>query len=430
MNNLYHQKELAKTYRKNNNYHEALTLYKELWETTHDKYDATGYLHCLRKLKKFTEAIPLAKELEKQYSDFNWCRIEIIWTYISGILNNLEDGDSLGKTIQVAQRIMSLNPDEVALQKTVFTVLKKAKQLKKWDVCCDWIDKLDPDKLSDTSIKTDKGDTGWNYQLIWYHHKIRCLIHQRNLEEAVEKADLAIKKSKQQKKYFQRLKAVAFQEQGYIQEAEEIFSELCNAPKADWWMLHDYALLLKSKGENKVALQMMYKAACFAFRLEGTIGMIQDIVTINTELNRIEEAFYHLHLYKAIRERNKWKVPEQVLKQLEDISEKQDYPYEVSFNEARRRCETYWGKNQKNLDFRKKGHKVKKGLNGRLTRLKVGVPFCFIQTNDKDSFFCYVSDIPGKVNEGAKVTFDVIPAFDKKKQKESWKATNISLVEK
>lgn len=429
MNKLYHQKELAKTYRKNGSFKEALPLYKELWENTHDKYDGAGYLHCLRKLKKFDEAIPLAKELEKQYCDFNWCRIEIIWTYISGILNNLEDGDSLGKTLQVAQSIMKLNPDEVALQKTVFTVLKKAKQFKKWDVSCEWVDKLDPEKLTDEPIKTDKGDTGWNYQLIWYHHKVRCLIHQEKLEEAVVKADLALQKSNQQAKYFQRLKAIALQEQGHIQKAEEIFLELCNRPRADWWMLHDYALLLKEKGEKEEALQLMYRAASLAFRLEGIIAMIEDIVIINRELNRIEEAFYHLHLYRTIREKNKWKVSEQVTKKLKNIGEEHGYPLEVSFNDARRRCEKYWSQaTTKRSTPTKKIQKVRKGLRGKLTRLKAGVPFCFIQTKEKDSFFCYVSDIPEQVREGTTVKFDLIPAFDKKKQKESWKATNIYLV--
>ncbi|WP_436401777.1 DUF7017 domain-containing protein [Bacillus cereus] len=430
MTELYQQKELATKYRKNENYKEALPLYKALWEKTRDKYDAAGYLHCLRKLQQYDEAIPLAKELEREYSDFNWCRIEIIWTYISGILNNLDEKDSLGKTLQVSRIIMNLNPDEVALQKTVFTVLKKAKQFKKWDVICEWINKLDPEELTDVSIKTQKGDTGWSYQLIWYHYKVRCLIYQGKFGEAIELADVASRKSNQKEKYFQRLKATALQNQGDFQSAAQIFKELCSSGKVDWWILYDYALLLNHAGEKEMALQKMYKAASFAFRLEGILSMLQDIALINKELNRKEEAFYHLQLCKTIREKNGWMVSEQLLRNLQELNKAEEYPSKIEFREARRRCEGYWGKNEVTSKRQKERKKVRKGLKGKLTQVKEAVPFCFIQTKENESFFCYVNDVEGQLGNGTLVTFDVIPAFDKKKQKESWKAINVSLAYK
>lgn len=427
---LYQQKELATQYRKSENYNEALPLYKDLWEKTNDKYDAAGYLHCLRKLHQYDEAIPLAREIEKEYSDFNWCRIEIIWTYISGILNNLDEKDSLGKTLQVAQSIMNLNPDEVALQKIVFTVLKKAKQFKKWDVICEWIDKLKPEKLTDISIKTHKGDTGWSYQLIWYHYKVRCLIHEKKFNEAIELADVALRKSDQKEKYFQRLKAMALQHQGDFQQATKIFKDLCDSGKVDWWILYDYALLLNHIGEKEQALQTMYKAASLAFRLEGILSLLQEVVVINKELHRVEEAFYHLQLCKAIREKNGWMVSEQTLKTLEELNEEKKFPSEVTFKEALKRCESYWGKGEVIPQKQKRIKKVRKGLKGKLTQVKEAVPFCFIQTQENESFFCYMNDIVGQIGNGTLVTFDVVPAFDKKKQKESWKAINVSLVYK
>jgi hypothetical protein len=44
---------------------------------------------------------------------------------------------------------------------------------------------------------------------------------------------------------------------------------------------------------------------------------------------------------------------------------------------------------------------------------------------DEQSFFCYKSDLPPDITDGNEVTFDAIPSFDKKKNKESWKASNI-----
>ncbi|MEB9727426.1 hypothetical protein P4J62_24490, partial [Bacillus cereus] len=66
-------------------------------------------------------------------------------------------------------------------------------------------------------------------------------------------------------------------------------------------------------------------------------------------------------------------------------------------------------------------------LSGYLIKVKEDRPFCFIKTQ-KESFFCYTSDIQGEVKEGLEVQFEAVPSFDKKKQRESWKAINIVLM--
>ena len=52
MSTMQDQKQLANDLRKQGLFLEALPLYKELYErSSKDKFDAAGYLHCLRKLK-------------------------------------------------------------------------------------------------------------------------------------------------------------------------------------------------------------------------------------------------------------------------------------------------------------------------------------------------------------------------------------------
>jgi len=53
------------------------------------------------------------------------------------------------------------------------------------------------------------------------------------------------------------------------------------------------------------------------------------------------------------------------------------------------------------------------------------LPFCFINSKDGQSFFCSKTDLPPDVREGGELVFDAIPSFDKKKNQESWKASNI-----
>jgi len=51
--------------------------------------------------------------------------------------------------------------------------------------------------------------------------------------------------------------------------------------------------------------------------------------------------------------------------------------------------------------------------------------FCFIVSKTGDSYFCFKADLPEDITDKAILVFDAIPSFDKKKNKQSWKAINI-----
>ena len=123
MTDLNEQKQKANKFRKAGNFEEALRLYRNLLKETGDKFDGAGLLHCLRKLELFNEAIILIDELIVKYPDFDWCRNEVIWTYILGRLDKINEEEPLERVVEIAKRIMSLNPDGSAAKLTVFKVL-------------------------------------------------------------------------------------------------------------------------------------------------------------------------------------------------------------------------------------------------------------------------------------------------------------------
>lgn len=430
MKNITQSKDKANTFRKQGLLEEALSIYEGLWENTatRDKFDAAGYLHCLRKLKMYEEAEKLAEELEELYADFNWCRIEIIWTYI-GKLKQAKENDSLASILPTANRIMNLNPDDLQRNTTVLSVLKKAKQFKMWNIACQWVDYVDPETLDKEPINLQKGTTPWSNYLIWYHHKVRCLIHQDKYKEAIDMIDGIISEAKQVSKYFRCLEAHAHEKLGQADRAIEIFEMLCNHNRVDWWVIHQYATVLKNKGEKEQALNKMYKAASLAFKMESIVTLLYDIALLCKELNRMEESYYHFLLLKLIREKKEWAVKEEIEKFVEYLGSTLDISGKLNYKDVLHQCREYWGvktivkvRNPRNEN--EGNRKLKKALNGYLVQVKEDKPFCFIKTSE-ESFFCYKSDIKGEVIDGLKVKFDVIPSFDKKKQQESWKAINI-----
>jgi len=149
MSNLTEQKQKANGLRKTGDFEEALVLYRSLWEETGDKFDGAGLLHCLRKLELFDEAIVLADELIGKYPNFEWCRNEVIWTYIQGILDKFNEEEPLEKVVEIAKRIMSLNPVGLAAKKVVFKVLRSAKSSNHWETVNEWVIKFTQHKTYD-----------------------------------------------------------------------------------------------------------------------------------------------------------------------------------------------------------------------------------------------------------------------------------------
>jgi tetratricopeptide (TPR) repeat protein len=431
MSDLSQQKERGNSLRKQGRLEEALLIYRELWNQTKDKFDGAGYLHCLRKLKLYEEALPLAEDIEKLHKDFNWCRNEIIWTFI-GSLKSKKEHETLSSIMLIANKIITLRPDDLQKNTTVLFVLKKLKQFNKMDVACQWIDRVNPMTLDKEPLTLEKGTTGWSNYLIWHYHKVRCLIHQNQYVSAIKLVDSLLEESSEQKKFFNSLAAEAYEKMGETEKAIQILTELCKFKKTDWWIVRQYANVLKNNGDKKRALEKMYQAASLSFKLDSIVTLLHEISLLCKDLNRIEESYYHMMLFKYIRENNKWLVKEDVDKFLLEAETTLHLTSTPNFKEVLRQCRKYWAQVTTIVDAqrRQQGQSNKKPikiLSGYLVQVKDNKPFCFIKTTD-ESFFCYKSDIKGEAKEGLKVQFNIIPSFDKKKNKESCRAINVGLL--
>lgn len=430
MTNLTEQKQKANGLRKAGNFKEALLLYRSLWKETGDRFDGAGLLHCLRKLELFDEAIVLADELIVKYSDFEWCRNEVIWTYIQGILDKFNEEEPLEKVVEIAKRIMSLNPVGLAAKMIVFKVLKSAKYSNHWETVNEWVVKIDPASLSTELMTDSSGRKGWSDQSLWYNYRINGIIKKDDPKEAIVLVDEILECFPKQRKFFLRLKALANNLLGNFPESEKIYQELCSRYRPDWWMLHEYAKVVRDTGRSEYALKLMYQAASSNPKLESMVTLFVDIGMLCKKMEQYNEARAHLVLCKYIRSEKGWSVPESIMDTINDLDKiigNNDKP--SSLKEALSLCRTKWnkllGKDNNSKGLLHKKRQVKKGLVGKVSLGRSDRPFCFINSEDEQSFFCYKSDLPPDITDGNKVTFNAIPSFDKKKNKESWKASNI-----
>lgn len=420
MTTLQGQKELANQLRKEGKYIDAIKIYEELWKTSNDKFDGAGLLNCYRKLKMFNEAIPLARELAKKHIDFNWCKIEIIWTLIFGKLNQFPEATDISEIIKLANYILSLEPDELAEKFVIFGVLKFANQTQKYDTLLEWVKKIDPSKLHDDETQFGDIRKGWSNKEKWYNYYLKANLHTENCQEVIKVSDEAIINCPKQSKHFCRLKALAYRKLGDIENSKKIFKDLIDIPKPDWWLINEYADILHSEGEIEASLDLLYKACGHSKNYIMMVAMFFKISTTCKELNRIKESLDHAYLCKFIREREGWSIKDELSELLNQKLEGYENPNNLEL--ALSNCKKVWILPHSNF---KSNRGIRKNLSGTIKVLNENKPFGFIEYNNGKSIIYFKSELKDTFTNNQDVIFDALPTIDRKKQRDSWKAINV-----
>jgi len=434
MSNHFEKSREANELRKSGQVEKALVLYRELSKDSLDPFVAAGLLHCLRKQRFFEEALPLCDDMLQQHTDSDWCRNEIIWTLIQGKLERLDESASVEETASVAVSILALNPRESATKwRIVRRVLKAAKSRNRWDIISHWVYKVNPEELSTVPMKDDLGREGWCDQAVWYNYRVRSMIETGDKEQAISLTQTAIDRFPHQSKFFRRLEALAALRLARLVEAEKIYSNLCSTSRPDWWILHEHAQVLRELGKPEEALRLMCKAAASHKKLDSLVSLFADIGFLCSELQLRKDARNHLLLCKYVREEQRWSIPHSIDTALSSLNkELAELAFPTDLKDSLATCRTFWFRTLGVHDDPRvqslERKKIRQTLRGKLILGHAERPFCFISSESGDSFFCLKSDLPKEITDGATLVFDAIPSFDKKKNKESWKAVNIRSV--
>jgi len=426
------EKQKANELRKAGKYDEALEIYNHLWATEKDAYIGAGMLHCLRKLRRYDEAVPLADKIANEYPDIVWCRTEAIWTYIEGRIYKLGSDASLKDVKEIANKILQLNPEPIPLKLAVFRVMKAAKAINDWRTVNEWVTKVDPNTLSSKPMTDESGREGWSDQSLWSNYRIYALIETGHAEDAIKIVDDVIERFPKQRKFFLRLKALANYKLGNFEESEKIYADLCKRYKSDWWLIHEFAKVIRDLGRKEDALQLMYKSAIGSPKLEPLVTLFEDIGILCKDLGIHTEARAHLALSKHVRNEQGWAISEKLNNAINELNKiLGDNNEPGSIGEALKVCKSVWQNalGAEDLSHDKKGdHRhEKRGLKGKLSLGPSSRPYCFINTLDNEAYFCLKKDLPSGVKDGCIVFFDATPSYDKKKQRDTWQAINITV---
>jgi tetratricopeptide (TPR) repeat protein len=226
-----------------------------------------------------------------------------------------------------------------------------------------------------------------------------------------------------------RFKALSYYKLGKMDDAVEIYKSLCNVRRPDWWLLYEYAKALRDMGNKKEALKLMYCASNGNPTLKLMVTLFADIGMLCKEMGKNEEARAHFILCREIRKENQWSVLSAINDSISGLNRIIGIANEpASLKEALKVCRNEWNKTlgeKQSSVFKRDKDQKRINLIGRIRLGKDDRPFCFITDKNNETYFCLKSDLPHSINNGDEVIFNAIPSFDKKKNKESWKAVDI-----
>ncbi len=277
------------------------------------RFEMSREANNLRKNRDFGKALPLCSVTHPEHLGLDWYRNEVIWTLIQGELQQLDETTAVDEVVSAAESILALDPKgTLARWCIVHRVLKAAKARNRWDIISDWIQRVNPDELSITPLKDDRGRDGWCEQAIWHNLKIRSEIEVGDKQQAILGAKRAIDLFPRQAYFFERLEALANFRLGRLNEAEVLYGKLSSGGRSDWWILSEYAHVLSELGKHREALVLMCKAVLSNKRLESLVALFSDIGNLCHKIGLKKEARNHLLLCKCIRDEKGWSIPQAV----------------------------------------------------------------------------------------------------------------------
>src|SRR5690606_27698673 len=216
-------------------------------------------------------------------------------------------------------------------------------------------------------------------------------IYSQNENEAINVINKNCGEFYKQKKYFERLKAKAYINLEKFDDALEVYRVLVTG-RPDWWLLHEFGILLVKQKKVDEGFSYLIKAALSPpMKPELKVTLFSDLGSLLVQYKQPNHAIQHFKLAKAVRMEQGWKF--------EDLDEKianlgGNILDQTDIRTLLRNCQEIWnGFLPSNLSSPLIRNKSTRGLTGKVTSLIKGRPFCFIISEDSQSYFCRTDDL-------------------------------------
>jgi len=421
-------------------YAQAAELYKQSYELYPGGFVASRYIRCLRKQGKSSLAVEFGRQLSKQLLDNPYVHNALSWAIYDVHLKkaetkddndfddveyNRQDNADFDDMQKKARYILgkSLATDDTLRTRTIFAVCNEAKKRGNWQAMYDFVHQLDPERLSTEQQEWNGQKLPSDYQR-WLYKMVRSLLELKRYDECLEFACKGSEKFPYEK-LFCWWQACAKKALGKTEEALIELERIDTRFPKEWYIQRDIADGYVQLQKYEDALMWFCKAAACPGPIKGRYKMFEQMSILLEQREEWQAAYDHLQLACAIAGQEHWDRPTEMLRGRliqfgKHHTDRITLPTNTSAGVGPNlgRCRVFW---QETMRASRVLHK------GFIDDLKEG--YGFIKAGS-DSFHFRFRDVMERVApvKGMEVEFEVVKAYDERKQRDSTKAVNIRFV--
>ena len=398
MNNFFEFTKQISVLKKTGQFNEALHFFKEhkynfpKEQIGNDKWLISNIITCIRKTKN-------SKFINNFLQEFNILideqTDEVVlnaysWNLYDNIKNNIYNIYNIYQLLQIVQHpiylLSSKNSDfSYSIISNIFRLgIKLAKEHQNQDFeftnnFCNLFDKSILTLACYSFEVRGKNTEQASDKEKWYSEKSKALFELNMFQECFEISHEALENidnfHNNNDLWFARRIALSKKQLGNINEAisdlEKIYTK-----KREWFIQKEIADLYFENNDIESAFKNAIQAINTKGKIEFKIGLIFLIGKILKQKNKLEIAYKHFLVIKKIREKNEWKIPDELAVELNSIDMNIDVAIKTLINELK----SYWQTFIPQKEFlqgtiKKILHDNEKGKNG------------FLTSNQKDYYF-------------------------------------------
>lgn len=356
MNNVAEMKQQASALRKQQEYEEAVALYRALWQEHReqcDEWDGWGYAQSLRKLGRSQEALDICREAYPLKPDFDYLRNLYAWCIFD--LEIKRDDSEIekdeGRFFKAADAILKLvEPGQYSpYMRTILRVIDYYKSRASYPAerILEWCDRIQPERLSNVPGRGPDGK-GKTVEYAsdrekWYSNRCKALHEAGRFEDCIHCGQEALSGFQRfhhdNDIWFKWRIALSRAELG---DKETAIAELQGllSKKKDWFIHHRIAQYLFELGQADQALAYALNAALAPGDLEYKWELFLLMGNLLKAPSDLEVAQKHILLAAKIRQELDWKMPAELSEAVQRLGI--DVSSEVSAEDLHRSLRRHW----------------------------------------------------------------------------------------
>lgn len=410
---------LAKQFNKNKNFEKAIEIYEKLFENEKKFDDTVEYIFCLLQNKNHAKALEISRIAYKKFeNNKKICTFYAQAIYYTQIKTDKADKNSFMKAAVAITKLVKPDDPYSPFQNTVLKTLDfiKNNYSQNSNLILQWCNKLKAEQLSTKQYEIEKKNSQKNIKIAsqlekWALYKANAL---KDLKEYTElllfleeifKTE-TIKKSGY-KIWLLRIKAIALQNSGNTEFAEELYSQIV-LKKTDWFIIYEYSLILTQNNKNREALHKLLEQDITRtpyFAANKILNLIHTIIK-DTDKHRFcdEISFHAAEIKKQAQNKPEKNFVSDFYTQTKKLKE--------LFSELRKN----YAKNAGEKHY------------GTIIKILPGAKAGFIKQQKNGTIYFETKEYRGQareLSEGLQVSYETAESYDKKKQQKSTKAVGI-----